>query len=167
MNRPVEILEVSSPDQLGQVRGLLRSSYQKELPPPYRFPDSEWQELPGAYSPPGGALVLAMVAGVSAGSVGLRTFPLPGACEMKRLYVAPAFRRDTWLRGSGGGAYANSRGSRVHGTRALMKSAVCRKSLVCPVESVKTPSSSGKNSHANHISATSVVQLRGTLVSSR
>jgi len=119
MNRPVEILEVSSPDQLGQVRGLLRSSYQKELPPPYRFPDSEWQALPGAYSPPGGALVLAMVAGVSAGSVGLRTFPLPGACEMKRLYVAPAFRRDTWLRGSGGGAYANSRGSRVHGTSAL------------------------------------------------
>ena len=94
MNRPVEILEVSSPDQLGQVRGLLRSSYQKELPPPYRFPDSEWQALPGAYSPPGGALVLAMVAGVSAGSVGLRTFPLPGACEMKRLYVAPAFRRE-------------------------------------------------------------------------
>ena len=93
MNRPVEIVEVSSLDQLERVRDLLRS-YQQELPSPYRFPDSEWQTLPGAYSPPGGALVLAMVGGEPAGCVGLRAFPLPRACEMKRLYVAPAFRRE-------------------------------------------------------------------------
>ena len=93
MNRPAEIVEVSSLDQLEQVRDLLRR-YQKELPPPYRFPDTEWQNLPGEYVPPQGALVLATVAGDPAGCVGLRPFPLPGACEMKRLYVAPAFRRE-------------------------------------------------------------------------
>jgi ribosomal protein S18 acetylase RimI-like enzyme len=93
MNRPAEIVEVSSLGQLEQVRNLLRS-YQKELPTPYRFPDTEWQNLPGDYVPPEGALVLATVAGDAAGCVGLRPFPLPMACEMKRLYVASAFRRE-------------------------------------------------------------------------
>ena len=87
----VEILEVESVEQLEQARSLLRR-YQSELPAAYRFPDSEWQNLPGDYRPPGGALLLATVAGQPAGCVGLRSFPLDGACEMKRLYVPREFR---------------------------------------------------------------------------
>jgi carbonic anhydrase len=86
-----EIVEAASLDQIEQTRALFRS-YQSELAAPYRFPDSEWQTLPGAYGPPGGALLLATVAGQPAGCVGLRPFPLAGACEMKRLFVAPTFR---------------------------------------------------------------------------
>jgi len=86
-----EILEVSTLEQLESVRSLLRR-YQSELPASFRFPDSEWQNLPGDYRPPGGALLLATVTGPPAGCVGLRPFPLDGACEMKRLYVQPEFR---------------------------------------------------------------------------
>ena len=91
MKPTTEIVEVAHPYQVEQVRGLLRS-YQAKLPDQLRFSDSEWQELPGAYSPPDGALVLARVSGQPAGCVGLRPFPLDGACEMKRLYVSPIFR---------------------------------------------------------------------------
>jgi carbonic anhydrase len=85
------IVEAVSPDQLDQVRVLFQN-YQSGLPTQLRFPDSEWLTLPGAYSPPGGGLLLATLAGQPAGCVGLRPFPLPGACEMKRLYVTPSFR---------------------------------------------------------------------------
>src|SRR5271169_6181707 len=86
-----EIVEVATPEQLEQVRSLIRN-YQSGRPGQYCFPDSEWQNLPGEYGPPGGALSLATVAGQPAGCVGLRPFPLDGACEMKRLYVRPEFR---------------------------------------------------------------------------
>jgi ribosomal protein S18 acetylase RimI-like enzyme len=50
--------------------------------------DKEIQELPGAYAPPRGGLLLAASA---AGCIAVR--PLTGdICEMKRLYVRPAFR---------------------------------------------------------------------------
>lgn len=92
--RPMaEFLEVATAEQLEDVRALFRG-YQSELPARYRFPDLEWQTLPGEYSPPGGTLLLAKVAGQPAGCVGLRPFPLDGACEMKRLYVRPNFRGD-------------------------------------------------------------------------
>jgi GNAT superfamily N-acetyltransferase len=86
-----EIVEVATPKQLEHVRSLIRS-YQSGLPGQYCFPDREWQNLPGEYGPPGGALLLATVAGQPAGCVGLRPFALDGACEMKRLYVRPEFR---------------------------------------------------------------------------
>jgi len=58
--------------------------------------EDELATLPGEYAPPGGHFVLALVDGEVAGCGGLR--PLPdvdhaNACEMKRLYVRPAFRR--------------------------------------------------------------------------
>ena len=53
--------------------------------------DRELEALPGAYAAPGGALLLATVDGSSAGCVGVRPFA-DLACEMKRLYVRPAFR---------------------------------------------------------------------------
>jgi len=51
----------------------------------------ELAEFPGPYSPPRGALFLALLNGESAGCVALK--PLENTiCEMKRLYVRPQFR---------------------------------------------------------------------------
>jgi ribosomal protein S18 acetylase RimI-like enzyme len=50
--------------------------------------DREIAEFPGAYAPPGGALLLARHNGKPVGVVALRRLG-PANCEMKRLYVAP------------------------------------------------------------------------------
>jgi carbonic anhydrase len=88
-----EIVEVVTPEQLEQVRNLFRE-YQAQLPVQYRARslEAELAKLPGVYAPPGGKLLLATVAGQPVGCVGLRPFPLEGACEMKHLYVRPTFR---------------------------------------------------------------------------
>ncbi|MBA4344029.1 MAG: GNAT family N-acetyltransferase [Methylibium sp.] len=58
--------------------------------------EEELAQLPGAYAPPSGLMLLAMVDGAVAGCGAFRDLPdvdYPNACEMKRLYVRPAFRR--------------------------------------------------------------------------
>src|ERR1022692_3348492 len=53
--------------------------------------ESEVAGLPGAYAPPGGALVLALIDGQAAGCAALRRFDAQRG-EAKRLYVRPEFR---------------------------------------------------------------------------
>jgi putative acetyltransferase len=80
------------PSELDEVRALLQE-YAGSLPFPLDFQDfdRELAELPGAYAPPGGALLVAREPGGLAGCVALR--PLGGGvCELKRLYVRPERR---------------------------------------------------------------------------
>lgn len=53
--------------------------------------EQELMSLPGDYAQPGGLLLLAKENGNRAGCVALRALDAT-ACEMKRLYVRPAFR---------------------------------------------------------------------------
>lgn len=58
--------------------------------------EAELATLPGEYTPPAGQLLLALVGDALAGCGGLRPLAdvdYANACEMKRLYVRPAFRR--------------------------------------------------------------------------
>ncbi len=58
--------------------------------------DAELASLPGPYAPPEGHLMLVFVDGELAGCGafrGLADVDYANACEMKRLYVRPAFRR--------------------------------------------------------------------------
>ena len=75
-----------------EVRALLRA-YADSLPFELEFQDFERElaQLPGAYAPPRGALLVAHGGGRVTGCVALR--PLADdLCEMKRLYVLPAAR---------------------------------------------------------------------------
>ncbi len=82
-------MEISERDD---VRTLLRE-YAASLPFQLDFQDfdRELSELPGAYAPPRGALLVARLDGRVAGCVALR--PLTGdTCELKRLFVRPGAR---------------------------------------------------------------------------
>ncbi len=93
----IRIISVNQPESLGLVRELF-VEYAASLGIDLCFQnfDAELAALPGEYTAPSGALLLALVDGAPAGCVGLRPLPDaddPNACEMKRLYVRPAFRR--------------------------------------------------------------------------
>jgi carbonic anhydrase len=91
MNVAVAIVEASNAEHWNAVRNLFLS-YRQQLWQECQLPDNEWQSLPGAYTPPGGGLLLALVDGNPAGCVGLRPFPEEGTREMKRLFLSPEFR---------------------------------------------------------------------------
>jgi carbonic anhydrase len=92
MSITLRILTAEDAHALDQVRQFFRN-YAAWLGVDLRFQnfDQEMASLPGAYSAPAGRLFFAEVDGRPAGCVGIRPFT-EGACEMKRLYVAPEER---------------------------------------------------------------------------
>ncbi|HWT02322.1 MAG TPA: GNAT family N-acetyltransferase [Pyrinomonadaceae bacterium] len=92
MAEPTTFTQAESPEQVAEARELFLE-YANWLGFSLCFQnfDKELAELPGAYAPPKGRLLLASQNGETAGCVALRPI-LDGACEMKRLYVRPAFR---------------------------------------------------------------------------
>jgi putative acetyltransferase len=90
-----EFIDAITPEHISAARELFLE-YAKSLGFSLCFQsfDQELASLPGKYGPPHGALLLAQIDGQTAGCVALR--PLDEdhrICEMKRLYVRPAFRR--------------------------------------------------------------------------
>jgi GNAT superfamily N-acetyltransferase len=88
----IEIEDNLDAETVQTARELLRE-YQVELGVDLSFQgfESELAGLPGEYAPPRGCFLLARCDGAVAGCVGLRPVS-PDECEMKRLYVRPAFR---------------------------------------------------------------------------
>ncbi len=98
MNTPIiRFFTPSSPEELDTLRGIFReyaASLQIDLC--FQGFEAEMAGLPGEYSEPRGTLLMALIEGKLAGCCALRpldTVDYPNACEMKRLYVRPAFRR--------------------------------------------------------------------------
>jgi ribosomal protein S18 acetylase RimI-like enzyme len=94
---PIHLVETATPTLVATARGLI-SEYAGTLDIDLCFQnlDAELAALPGEYAAPGGALLVAVVNGEPAGCGAFRALPdadYPNACEMKRLYVRPAFRR--------------------------------------------------------------------------
>ena len=86
-----------SPLQLARLRDLFRE-YAQSLSVDLCFQnfEEELRALPGDYAGPRGALLAVEVNGQLAGCCAMRPLDnvdYPNACEMKRLYVRPAFRR--------------------------------------------------------------------------
>ncbi len=93
----IELLTPATPELLNATRAIFRE-YAEQLDVDLCFQnfDAELADLPGEYGVPRGALLLATVDGEVAACGALRPVTdvdYPNACEMKRLYVRPAFRR--------------------------------------------------------------------------
>lgn len=88
----VELVQAASPEQIEEARKLFLE-YAESLSFNLCFQsfDEELKNLPGAYAPSSGRLLLARQQSQTAGCVALRLLE-PGICEMKRLYVRPAYR---------------------------------------------------------------------------
>jgi ribosomal protein S18 acetylase RimI-like enzyme len=84
--------QASSPADVATARALFEE-YQKSLGLSLCFQDfdAELAGLPGAYAPPEGRLLLAFAGDGPAGCIALRKIG-EDICELKRLWVRPAFR---------------------------------------------------------------------------
>jgi putative acetyltransferase len=89
---PVEITAPRNDADLEAIKALFRE-YAQSLGFSLAYQDFEKElaDFPGKYAAPEGALLLATADGEAAGTVALRKLD-KGVCEMKRLYVKPAFR---------------------------------------------------------------------------
>ena len=93
----ISIVQVDSADRASEAVAIFRD-YAASLDVDLCFQgfEAELADLPGVYGPPAGALLLAYVDGALAGCGAFRPLAdvdYANACEMKRLYVRPAFRR--------------------------------------------------------------------------
>ena len=88
----IEFLQATLPEHIEQARSLFLE-YGSSLGFSLCFQsfDEELKNLPGAYGPPTGRLLLVRYANHAAACVALRKLEA-GICEMKRLYVRPADR---------------------------------------------------------------------------
>ena len=88
----VTLMQAASTEEIAEVRQLFLE-YAESLGFSLCFQgfDEEVKNLPGAYAPPRGRLLLASLNGQSAGCIALRELD-PAICEMKRLYVRPNLR---------------------------------------------------------------------------
>jgi ribosomal protein S18 acetylase RimI-like enzyme len=92
----ISVREVRTSDELTEAMELIRA-YAQSLKPSYCIQDlsNELAQLATRYGPPLGGLLIAYIGDAAAGCCAFR--PLPetdhaNACEMKRLYVSPAYR---------------------------------------------------------------------------
>jgi ribosomal protein S18 acetylase RimI-like enzyme len=92
VGKDFSFVQAESPTQIAQARELFLE-YAKSLGFSLCFQnfDKELANLPGDYSPPDGRLLLVEYDGQIAGCVALHKLE-ESICEMKRLYLRPAFR---------------------------------------------------------------------------
>ncbi len=95
----VEIVRANTDELISKAKVLFQE-YSESLGFDLSFQgfDEEMDRFPAQYSPPTGALFLALSETRSIGCVGVR-FLEEGVCEMKRLYVRPNFRGSNVGRG--------------------------------------------------------------------
>ena len=93
MDQPVDIVEAAAVADVTAVRELWSEYWQSMgLPLDFQGFADELRGLPGKYAPPEGCLLLTRIDGQPAATAAFR--PLRrDACEAKRLYVRPVFRR--------------------------------------------------------------------------
>jgi GNAT superfamily N-acetyltransferase len=93
MNWLVQSVEPSDTDAIDAVRKLWTAYWNAlGLPSEFQGFEEELRELPGKYAPPAGRLFLLRIDGQPAATAAFR--PLGhDACEAKRLYVDPTYRR--------------------------------------------------------------------------
>ena len=96
---PVPVIDFIVPrvaSELDELRRIFREYAQSiQVDLCFQDFDRELANLPGDYAPPRGSVLMATVNGEVAGCCALRPLDAtdyPNACEMKRLYVRPAFR---------------------------------------------------------------------------
>lgn len=97
----ITLLDIESGESVAESIGLAREILQEyaaslNIDLCFQNFEAELASLPGEYATPSGRLLLAFIDGALAGCGGFRALAdcdYANACEMKRLFVRPAFRR--------------------------------------------------------------------------
>jgi ribosomal protein S18 acetylase RimI-like enzyme len=88
----IEFMHASGQVEIGEIKKLF-IEYVQSLDTDLAFQDfeTEIETLPGKYTSPGGALIIALIDCKAAGCIALRKIS-DDICEMKRLYVKDSYR---------------------------------------------------------------------------